>query len=329
MKYLAKTLQVARCPDANAGLPLRHLLTRQHALNVIACALMAGGSVAHAQEIEPRAYSNAPVGVNFLIAGYVFTQGGLAFDPALPVKDPELDTSNAVIGYARVIDLWGMSGKFDAIVPYTWLSGTASLDGQPIERVVDGFADPKFRLSVNLIGAPSLSLQEFADYQQDLIIGASLQVSAPLGQYDSSRVVNIGSNRWSFKPELGVSKTLGRWTMEIAAAATLYTDNHDFYGGSTRSQDPIYSLQGHAIYNFRSGIWGSLDANYFAGGRTTIDDTLNHDLQQNWRVGGTLAFPLDRLNSIKLYASSGVSARTGNDFDLAGIAWQHRWGGGL
>ena len=291
--------------------------------------MAAGWSNAHAQEIEPRAYSNAPIGVNFLIAGCVYTQGGLAFDPALPVKDPELDTSSAVIGYARVIDLWGMSGKIDAVVPYTWLSGTATLDGQPIEREVNGFSDPKFRLSVNLYGAPSLNLKEFADYRQDLIIGASLQVSAPLGQYDHSRLVNIGTNRWSFKPEVGVSKTLGRWTMEVAAAATLFTDNNDFNGGGTRSQDPIYSLQGHAIYSFRSGIWGSLDANYFVGGRTTIDDTRNRDLQQNWRVGGTLAFPVDHLNSVKLYASSGVSARTGNNFDLVGIAWQHRWGDGF
>jgi hypothetical protein len=323
-------LPVVRCPDVAPGFPRRRRLTRPLALTAFtACALLAGGSVAHAQEIEPRAYSNAPIGVNFLVAGYVYTQGGLAFDSALPVTAPELDTSSAVIGYARVIDFWGRSGKIDAIVPYTWLSGTANLNGESIERVVDGFADPKFRLSVNLVGAPSLGLQEFAAYRQDLIIGASLQVSAPLGQYDNSRVINIGSNRWSFKPEVGISKTVGRWTMEVAAATTLFTDNNDFYGGRTRAQDPIYSLQGHAIYSFRSGMWGSLDANYFVGGRTTLDDTLNHDLQQNWRVGGTLALPLDLLNSIKLYASSGVSARTGNSFDLVGLAWQHRWGGGL
>jgi hypothetical protein len=330
MRDLAKLLQLAPATDACPGLSLRHLLACPFALSTLtACALMAGWSTADAQEIEPRSYSNAPVGVNFLVAGYVYTQGGLEFDSALPVKDPALETSNAVLGYARVIDLWGMSGKIDAIVPYTWLSGTANLDGEPIERVVDGFADPRFRLTVNLVGAPSRTLKEFADYRQDLIIGASLQVSAPLGQYDSSRLINIGTNRWSFKPEVGVSKALGRWTMEVAAAATLYTDNHDFFGGSTRSQDPIYALQGHAIYSFQSGIWGSLDATYFSGGRTTIDDTPGHDLQQNWRVGGTLAFPVDLLNSIKLYASSGVSARTGNNFDLVGIAWQHRWGGGL
>ncbi len=284
---------------------------------------------ARAQDIEPRTYSNAPVGVNFLIAGYAYTQGGLAFDPSLPVKNPQLNTSNAVLAYARVLDLWGKSGKFDAIVPYTWLSGTAELAGQTIQREVDDLADPKFRLSVNLYGAPALALKEFADYEQDLIVGASLQVSVPAGQYDDSRLVNIGTNRWSFKPEIGVSKVVGPWTLEATAAATLFTDNKDFYGGNTRSQDPLYSMQGHVIYAFRSGAWASVDATYFTGGRSTLNDTLNNDLQQNWRLGGTLAFPVNIHNSIKFYASSGVSARTGNNFDLVGVAWQYRWGGGL
>ena len=202
-------------------------------------------------------------------------------------------------------------------------------DGERLQRDVSGLSDPKFRLSVNFFGAPALSLKEFAGFQQDLIIGASLQVSAPAGQYDESRLVNLGTNRWSFKPELGVSQALGRWTLEGTAAVTLYTDNDDFYQGRTRSQDPLYALQGHVIYSFRSGIWGSVDGTYFEGGRTTLDDTLNNDLQRNWRVGATLAFPLDARNSIKFFGSSGVSARTGNNYDLFGIAWQYRWGGGL
>ena len=294
-----------------------------------AATLMAITTSARSQDIEPRAYSNAPVGVNFLVAGYAYTRGGIAFDTALPVTDPNLHTSNAVLGYARVVDFWGTSGKVDVLVPYTWLSGSANYMGQPIDRVVNGFGDPAFRVSVNLYGAPALTLPEFVDWQQDLIVGVSLRVSAPWGQYDDSRVVNIGAHRWVFKPEVGASKTVGPWTLEVTAAAVLFTDNDDFYGGSTRSQDPLYALQGHAIYSFRSGIWGSLDATYFAGGRTTIDGTRNRDLQQNWRVGATLSFPVDRNNSVKTYASSGVSARTGNNYDLLGVAWQYRWGAGL
>jgi hypothetical protein len=294
-----------------------------------ALALLSAQATTQAQEIEPRAYSNAPIGVNFLVAGYAYTRGGIAFDSALPLKNPQLETSSAVLGYARVLDLWGQSAKLDAIVPYSWLSGSADYAGQPVQRVVDGPLDPKFRLSVNLYGAPALTLQQFKDYRQDLIIGASLQVSVPWGQYDSSRLVNIGTNRWFVKPEIGLSKALGRWTLECSAAATLYTNNEDFYGGTKRSQDPIWSTQGHAIYSFRSGVWASVDATYFMGGRTTLNGVANDDLQQNWRLGGTLAFPVDTRNSVKLYASSGVSARTGNNYDLLGIAWQYRWGGGL
>ena len=286
-------------------------------------------SIAQAQQIEPRAYSNAPVGMNFLIAGYAYSKGAVPFDPSLPVKDAQLKTSNALLAYARVLDLWGKSAKFDAIVPYTWLSGSAELAGRPVERNVNGLADSLYRLSVNWYGAPAVTLKEFKNYQQDLIVGTSLQVSAPSSQYDPSRVVNIGTNRWSFKPEVGISKALGSWTLEFKAAVTLFTDNTDFFGGNTRSQDPIYSMQGHAIYSFRSGIWGSLDTTYYTGGRTAINGTRGDDLQENWRVGGTLAFPVDLHNSLKLFASSGVSARTKNNYDLIGIAWQYRWGGGL
>ncbi len=294
-----------------------------------ACVLAAGGSAARAQEMEPRSYSNAPVGLNFLIAGYAHTRGGIAFDTSLPLTDPDLTTSSAVLGYGRVLDFWGKSAKLNMVLPLTDLGGTANFAGQPVEREVSGLADPVFRLSVNFYGAPALSLKEFAGYQQDLIVGATLRVTAPLGQYDSTRLVNIGTNRWSFKPEVGVSKALGPWTLEAAAAATLFTDNKDFFGGNTRSQDPLYSLEAHAVYSFSSGVWGSLDATYFSGGRTTLNGARNDDLQQNWRLGGTLAIPVDVHNSIKLYASSGVSARTGNNFDLLGIAWQYRWGGGL
>lgn len=290
---------------------------------------MAGGFTAHAQDIEPRAYSNAPIGVNFLITGYAFTDGGLSFDPSLPVKDPQIQTNNFVVGYARVLDMWGKSAKVDAIVPYVWLSGSARFGDQTVYRQVDGFGDAKFRLSVNLYGAPALRLKEFAKYKQDWLVGVSLQVSAPASQYDRTRLVNIGTNRWFFKPEVGISKALGRWTLEGAAAVTFFTTNHDFYGGTTRSQEPLYSIQTHGIYGFRNGSWSSLDVTYFTGGRSTIGDTQKEDRQQNWRVGGTYAMPLDRKHSVKFYLSNGVSARTGNNFLMAGVALQVRWGGGL
>jgi len=302
---------------------------RSAPLILLGCLLAPSVSMLRAQSIEPRAYSNAPVGMNFFIAGYAETRGGVSFDTALPITDPQLETSSLVLGYARALDFWGKSGKFDVIVPYTSLEGSAVYQGDPLTREVKGFGDPLLRASVNLLGAPALAPADFKSYRQDLIVGASLQISVPVGQYDETKLVNLGANRWFFKSEVGASKARGPWIVELKGAVTLFTDNDRFFNGKKREQDPLYSLQAHAIYNFGPGIWGSIDATYFTGGRTTIDGALNEDLQQNWRLGATLALPFDARNSIKFYASSGVSARTGNNFNLLGVAWQYRWGGGL
>lgn len=311
----------------------RHAFTR--GVRTLPCAALVvlgyllAAFATQAQDIEPRQYSNAPVGVNFLVGGYAYTQGGLAFDSSLPVDDPHLETNSGVLGFARALDLWGYSGKVDAAVPYTWLSGDAGYQGETVNRDVNGFGDPLIRLSVNLYGAPALQFRDFASYRQDLIVGAALQVSVPLGQYDDTRLVNIGTHRWFFRPSLGVSKAVGPWIWEATAAATIYTDNTDFFGGMTRSQEPIYSMQGHVIRSFHSGLWASLDATYFTGGSTTIDGVARHDLQRNWRIGATLAVPVNARHSIKLFASDGVSARTGNSYEAIGIVWQYRWGGGI
>ena len=234
----------SRHPAGNSSECARFCLAKQVMAVLAACVLAGIALPARAQDIEPRAYSNAPVGVNFLIAGYAYTRGGVVFGPSLPITNPNLHTSNAVIAYARVLDLWGMSAKFDATVPYTWLSGTADFSGTNGAADVDGFANSAFRLSVNLYGAPALTLKEFAGWEQDLIIGASFRVTAPWSQYDDSKLVNIGTNRWSFKPEVGISKAIGPWTLEGTAAATFYTDNNDFFGGKTLSQDPALFAAG-------------------------------------------------------------------------------------
>jgi len=188
---------------------------------------------------------------------------------------------------------------------------------------------PRLRLSINLYGAPALTLEQFRSYRQDLIVGATLQATAPFGQYDSDKLLNIGTNRWSAKTELGASQALGRVTLELAGAATFYTDNDNYFGGRKREQDPVYSIQGHLIYSFSHGVWGAIDGNYYKGGRTTTDGIKDDDAQENTRMGATLALPINRNNSVKLFASTGLSTRTGGDFDTIGAAWQVRWGGGL
>jgi hypothetical protein len=282
-----------------------------------------------AQELEPRLYTNTPIGMNFLVAGYGYSQGTVLADPSVPLENASVKVHGPVLGYARSVNLGGMSGKIDAILSYVCASGSAELAGEPMERDVCGLIDPRFRLSINLYGAPALTLKEFANYKQDIIIGASMQFGVPLGQYDPDKLLNIGTNRWSIKPEIGVSKALGPLILELAAGVTFYTPNNDFLGSKEKEQDPLYSLQGHVVYGFKSGVWVALDGTYYRGGQTTIDGVGGDDLQENSRVGLTIALPVNRHNSIKVFGSTGATTRTGGDFDSVGIAWQYRWGAGL
>jgi hypothetical protein len=260
----------------------------------------------------------------------------VSFDPAVPITNASLTTSNAVLAYARALDLWGKSGKFDAIVPYTWLSGTADVDGQPVQRVVSGFANPAFRLSINLYGAPALTLKEFADWEQDLIIGASLRVAAPWSQYDPSRIVNIGTNRWSFKPEIGFSQRVGHWILDAYGAVWFFTQNPEFFshnayvpGTQSQTQEPIGVLEVHASYDVRPRLWFSLDGNFWYGGRTSLNGVENPaTLQQSSRIGVTASVPLTKHQSVKMGYADGAYFRFGGNYKILSVAWQYSWVGG-
>ena len=281
---------------------------------------------AKAQEAEPRSYTNTPVGLNFLIAGYVYSEGKTAFDPDLAIADANFHSNTEVLAYVRSFDIAGQSAKFDVILPASSFFAQGIVNGQPHEREMSGLGDPRFRVSVNLFGAPALSVKDFASYQQDVIVGMSLQVSAPLGQYDDSKLLNLGNNRWSFRPELGISRAWGPWTFEVAPGVTFFTDNADFFGGNTFAQSRIYAVQEHILYTFQSGIWMALDGVYFVGGRTALNGVKSDNEQANTRAGFTLALPIDAHNSLKVSASTGVTTRTGGKFSAVGVAWQYRWG---
>ncbi len=312
--------------DWNCAASVPRRLSLCVAFGIIAPFLLVAN--AKAQDAEPRSYTNTPVGLNFLIAGYLYAKGKTAFDPSSSIEDAQFQAHTEVLAYVRSLDVGGKSAKFDVILPYSSFSAHGLVDGQPKERAMSGLGDPRFRFSINLFGAPALSVKEFANYQQDLIVGVSLQVSAPLGQYDNSKLLNLGNNRWSFRPELGISKAWGPWTVEIAPSVTFFTDNTDFFNGSTFAQAPIYLVRGDIIYNFPSGVWVSLDGIYFTGGRTTLNGVRGDNEQTNTRAGLTLALPVDSHNSIKLNASTGISTRTGAEFSAVGVAWQYRWGAG-
>jgi hypothetical protein len=292
-------------------------------------ALLLAPLLAAAQSIEPRAYSNAPTGLNFLLVGYVYSEGDVGFSASSPLQDGNSKAHSLALGYGRSLELFGKAANISLLVPVVDLTATATLNStMEARREVSGLGDPALRLAWNFYGAPALSAAEFASYRQDLIVGTSLVISAPFGQYDPERLVNIGTNRWSVKPELGLSQALGPWIFELAGGVTFFTRNDEYFNGNTRSQDPLYSAQVHVIRYF-GRMWGALSATYYEGGRTTLNGTENDDRLAGSRVAATFSLPVNRQNSLKLSASHGLYARTGSDFSSVGVIWQHLWGGGL
>jgi hypothetical protein len=284
---------------------------------------------AAAQDLEPRAFSPAPTGVNFVALGYAYSFGNVLLDPALPITDGEADVHSIIAAYVRTIDFFGMSGKIDAVVPFAaYGKWKGIVNGVPDSTTRTGFGDPVVRLSVNFIGAPAMNLAEFSKFKQGTVVGASLQVQAPLGQYDSSKLVNLGSNRWIFKPRVGLSQRLGSWIVEGHATAWLFTDNPDA-GGARISQDPMWAADVHAAKLFGNGIWASVDVGYIIGGRATKDGIESNARQESARLGATVAIPLNRRHSIKFGYFTGLYTELGSDFDNLAVVWQYRWGGGI
>jgi len=296
----------------------------------LALALLLWPEISASQELEPRAYSVSPVKTNFVVLSNAYAAGDLTFDPSLPVEDGSANINTMVAGYFRSMNVLGRSGNFTVVVPYS--SGTVQglLAGEFTQVSRSGLRDPSIRFAINLYGAPAMHLKEFASWNKKTVIGASVVVVAPLGQYDTAKLVNIGSNRWSFKPELGWSRRFGRWVLDAYGGVWLFTDNKTFYPGlRTRSQAPIVSTQFHLTYNIRPRLWAGVNANFYSGGRTSIDRVPNQDLQKNSRFGGTLSIPLTRRQSFKFSYSTGAYTTIGADFQAFAVGWQYFWGAGL
>ena len=299
---------------------------RANTINLVGAAILFASSVT-AQQVEPRRYQNVPVGVNALAFTYGFSTGNVLFDSTLPIEDATADVHTFAVLYLRTLDFFGKSAKADVLVPFSSADFEGFLDGEFRTRTPDGFADPRFRLAVNLVGGPALTVPEFAKYRAKTILGASIQVIAPLGQYDPTKLINLGSNRWSFRPELGLSRAVKKWFLELAGGVWLFTENGDFFGGQRLEQSPLYFIKGDVIYNFRPGLWASFNFGFANGGETTIDGVRRGTLQRNSRTGLTLALPLNRRNGLKFVYTSGLTTRLGADFDSFLLVYQYTWGG--
>ena len=280
---------------------------------------------ASAQEMEPRAYSRAPVGTQFVVLSYAYQSGAVLADSSLPLRDVSVKLNVASLAYGRTFGLAGRQANASILVPYVRGRASGTVFEQQREVTRSGLGDARLRFSMNLRGSPALDRKEFAASKPRTLLGVSLTVIAPTGQYDPRRLVNLGAHRWSFKPEAGVSKPLGRWTLELAGGVWLFTPNKNFFGGSRREQKPLASFQAHAIYTLRPRMWVSAGATYYAGGRTVVDKVAKADAQRNSRFGVTFSYPLSQRHSLKAAYAKGLTTRFGGDLSTVAAGWQYTW----
>jgi hypothetical protein len=290
---------------------------------------LASVGILRAQSLEPRAYAVSPQGTSFAVLGFARSFGDLSFDPSLPIEDAHATLNTLVAGYVYTLNVFGKSGNVGVQLPYTWGPASGIVDGQFVSIRRSGLSDLSTRFAVNLYGAPAMNLEEFAHYRQKTIIGTSVTFTAPVGQYDPNVLVNVGANRWSIKPELGISHGIGRWDLDTYLGVTFFTPNDNFANGHTRTQSPLGSIQVHVSYNITRRMWAAVDATYYTGGRSSIDGLLNADLQRNSRVGGTLAVPLTKRQSLKFSVSTGAVTNIGAAFTTVSVAYQRMWGKGF
>ncbi|MEM5344305.1 transporter [Paraburkholderia azotifigens] len=289
-----------------------------------ACLLLSVMRVS-AQELEPRAYSPAPVGTNFIGFTYTRLGGQVLVDPSIPITDVRAQLTSASIGYVHVFNLFGRAASFGLLAPFVSGDISGNVFDAPNQVHRAGLGDLRFRLSVDLLGGPALTREEFARRTPDTIVGTSLTVVAPTGQYDPAHLVNIGSNRWAFKPEFGVSQPLGNWFAEVMGGVWLFTDNTSFLGSKRRGQAPLAVLQLHGGYTFRPGLWVAADVGFYSGGATSVNGVRNDDGRSNARYGLTLSLPITRDWSARLAVSNGFMVRAGGDYKSISLTLQYRW----
>src|SRR6185503_2945166 len=281
---------------------------------------------AAAQELEPRAYSASPIGTTFLVVGAVRSTGSVLVDPTVPLENVRARLGLLTVGVGHTFDLASRTALAVVAIPAARARVTGQVGETEGEVNRSGSADMRAKLSVNLLGGRALRLREFAAAARGPIVGASVTVIAPTGTYRSSRLINLGSNRWSYKPEVGVSVPAGRWTLEAYGGVWFFTDNDAYYpGAATSVQAPVKAFQWHASYTARPRLWLAFDATFYSGGNTTVDGIDKANLQRNSRIGGTISVPLGRSQSLKGTYSAGATTRFGGDFNTIGVTWQMTW----
>ncbi|MGB7906082.1 MAG: transporter [Steroidobacteraceae bacterium] len=277
------------------------------------------------QELEARAYAPNPAGVRFLVMSYARSDGDVLLDSASPIEGFQVRSDSLSTGIGGTFAFASRLASLAIAVPYVDGTATGLVNGVAERADREGLGDLRLRFTLSLLPGSAQTPAEFMRSPPDRTLGASLVVSAPTGEYFEDKLINIGTNRWAFRPEVGGSRRFGRWTLDGSLGVWLYGDNEDYFGGHVRSQDPLPTLQGTLSYTFAPRFWLGVSGTWYAGGTTSVDGVSDRNRQDNSRAGLTLAVPVGQQNSIKLAWSKGVTARFGGDLETYSLSWQYLW----
>jgi len=276
----------------------------------------------HSQDLEPRAYANVPKGIHVLAVGYGYNKGNVLTDPSLPIEDFKINTHILAVNYIHSFSLAKKLARVQVSLPMADMQGSLIQNGELVTGSRTGFADMHIRFGVNLTGSPALDRKEFRQYQQKTIFGVSLVTSVPTGLYYSDKKINLGNNRWGFKPEIGVSKRFKHVYAEAYLGAWIYTNNTEYLTNKVLKQKPTISLQAHASYYFKNLMWVGINTNWYEVGATTIDGVPSGTLLDDWRVGTTFSVPVSKSQSIRLQYHTGLLSNLGLNYDSLTLAYQ-------
>ena len=282
-----------------------------------------------AQDLAPRAYVITPLHSNAVTITWSFYDGGLNFNGTVPISSATGMYYVSILSYYHSLNFFGRSANVTASLPYGVGNFQGDVSGQTQAIYRSGLLDSSFRLSVNLLGGPAMQLKEMETWKQKRLLGVSVRMVAPTGQYSGTKLVNWGGNRWAFKPELGYSERWGHWVLDGYAGVWFYTRNSASFDGpvaSPQTEAPIGSFEGHLSYDFKPRLWVSLDGNFWTGGITSLSGVQNLNTKQTGsRIGGTASFPISKHQSIKVSYSNGTYIRFGGNYQSVSVAWQYSW----
>ena len=302
---------------------------------VIGAIALALCRVVAAQDLAPRAYIISPIHSNAIVVSYSFFTGNLDLVGGLPITDATATANVPSLSIFHSMNFFGRTANFTAALPYAEANFSANVFSTQTNAYRSGLSDSVWRFSVNLYGGPAMDGRHYLKWKQKTLVGASLRVSAPTGQYDSTKLINLGANRWGFKPEIGLSRRWGHWVVDAYSGAWFYTTNPKFFsenkynsGILRQNQAPIAAFEGHLSYDVRERLWVSFDGNFWRGGATSLNGVENPATEQrNSRLGGTVSLPMTKHQALKFSYNNGAYIKYGGNFQNVSAGWQYSWYG--